>query len=103
MLDDREPAGAGLDEELGGLGNRFGWQAVAESVKRLAKPDKRKQLLREDCWVLAPILRDEARRQLAGEAPSMSYLILAIPLTTIFCEISFRSFQKAKRAFADVL
>lgn len=52
---------------------------------------------------LAPMIEQTRRILVAGEAPSMSYLILSILLTTILCEASFRSFQKAKRAFADVL
>jgi lipopolysaccharide transport system permease protein len=52
---------------------------------------------------LAPVIEQTRRVLVDGSQPSLSYLIMATILTTIICEASFRSFQKAKRAFADVL
>lgn len=83
LLDTKAPAGANLDEELRRLITIYGCEAVAESAKRLAKPDKRKQPLKKDCWVLAPILRDEARRQLAGEPPSTSTRLVEMAASAI--------------------
>jgi len=39
----------------------------------------------------------------AGHSPSAAYLIGGTLLTGLACELSFRSFQKAKRAFSDVM
>ena len=52
---------------------------------------------------LAPVIEQTRRVLVDGSQPSLSYLIMATILTTVICEASFRSFQKAKRAFADVL
>jgi len=35
--------------------------------------------------------------------PDPLYLTLGIPLCLVMCEVSFRIFQKSKKAFADVL
>lgn len=52
---------------------------------------------------LAPVIEQTRRVLVDGSAPSLSYLIVGTLLTTTFCEMAFRAFQKAKRAFADVL
>jgi lipopolysaccharide transport system permease protein len=52
---------------------------------------------------LAPVIEQTRRVLVDGSQPSLSYLIMGTILTTLICEASFRSFQKAKRAFADVL
>lgn len=52
---------------------------------------------------LAPVIEQTRRVLVDGSQPSLSYLLMATILTTVICEASFRSFQKAKRAFADVL
>lgn len=70
LLKTRTPPGASLDEEVRRLVDSYGWEAVSKSAKRLAKPNKRKQMQNDDYRILIPILRDEARRQLAGQAPS---------------------------------
>ena len=38
-----------------------------------------------------------------GEPPSTFYLLMGLPLSLGFCELSFRLFQKARRGFADVI
>ena len=38
-----------------------------------------------------------------GAPPSTPYLLLGIPLSLGFCELSYRLFQKARRGFADVI
>ena len=55
---------------------------------------------------LNPLVRviEETRRVcVMNLAPHSSYLLLGTGLSLIFCEISFRAFQRARRGFADVL
>jgi hypothetical protein len=58
-----------LDDEIRRLIGQHGWDAVAKSAKRLAKPNKRAEPEKEDWRALGPILTDEARRLLNGEPP----------------------------------
>jgi lipopolysaccharide transport system permease protein len=52
---------------------------------------------------LAQVIEQTRTVAITGGAPSLGYLVAGIILSIIACELSFRSFQKAKRAFADVL
>jgi lipopolysaccharide transport system permease protein len=52
---------------------------------------------------LAHVIEQTRMVAIAGEGPSLRYLVIGILLGAVACEISFRGFQKAKRAFADVL
>jgi len=52
---------------------------------------------------LAQVIEQTRQVVVAGKPPGAGYLIGGILLATLACELSFRSFQKAKRAFADVM
>lgn len=52
---------------------------------------------------LALVIEQTRRVAVEGVAPRLDYLILGTLVTCIFCELSFRAFQKSKRAFADVI
>jgi lipopolysaccharide transport system permease protein len=52
---------------------------------------------------LAQVIEQTRQVVVAGKPPGAGYLICGILLATLACELSFRSFQKAKRAFADVM
>jgi lipopolysaccharide transport system permease protein len=39
----------------------------------------------------------------SGRGPAPLYLLVAIPLSLLVCELSFRLFQRARRGFADVI
>jgi lipopolysaccharide transport system permease protein len=52
---------------------------------------------------LAQVIEQTRTVAIAGEGPSLKYLVAGILIGAVACEISFRGFQKAKRAFADVL
>lgn len=52
---------------------------------------------------LAPIIEQTRSVLVSGQPPSINYLLTGTICTLIFCELGFRSFQKSKRAFADVL
>ena len=52
---------------------------------------------------LATVIEQTRVVLIAGHPPSIAYIFFAIVFATIFCEVSYRSFQRAKRAFADVL
>jgi hypothetical protein len=55
-----------LDDEIRRLVGLHGWEAVAKSAKKLAKPNKRKELERQDRQVLGRLLLEEARKELDG-------------------------------------
>lgn len=52
---------------------------------------------------LIGFLEQTRRVAVSGMAPDWTWLTVALILSAIFCELSFRSFSKAKRGFADVL
>ena len=52
---------------------------------------------------LAMIIEQTRRVTIQGINPQPLYIIIGTITTLILCEISFRIFQKSKRAFADVL
>jgi lipopolysaccharide transport system permease protein len=52
---------------------------------------------------LAQVIEQTRRVAVEGLHPSYSYLFLGTLLSAVACELSFRIFQKSKRAFADVL
>jgi lipopolysaccharide transport system permease protein len=52
---------------------------------------------------LAQVIEQTRQVGVTGHAPSAGYLIGGTLLTVLACELSFRSFQKAKRAFPDVM
>lgn len=52
---------------------------------------------------LAIIITQTRRVTIQGTNPQPLYIIIGTITTLILCEISFRIFQKSKRAFADVL
>ena len=52
---------------------------------------------------IAQVIEQTRAVTIAGEDPSLKYISSGIILGIIACEISFRGFQKAKRAFGDVL
>jgi len=52
---------------------------------------------------LAHVIEQTRIVTLLGHPPSSSYLLAGILITLVACELSFRGFQKAKRAFADVM
>jgi hypothetical protein len=69
-----------LDDEIRRLVSIHGWEAVAKTSKRLAKPNKRREMLREDWKILGPILKEEAARILRGEKPRKTSTIAALAL-----------------------
>jgi lipopolysaccharide transport system permease protein len=52
---------------------------------------------------LAQVIEQTRKVLVVGLTPGAGYLIGSTILATIACELSFRLFQKAKRAFADVM
>ncbi len=66
-----------------------------------ALPERWQPLLRANPLVL--VIEQTRRVLVQGEQPAGAYLLLAIPLTALGCELSFRLFQKARRGFADVI
>ncbi|MCT0199212.1 ABC transporter permease [Synechococcus sp. CS-1325] len=52
---------------------------------------------------LAHIIEQTRMVAIIGKAPSITYLIMGISLSLIACELSYRTFQRAKPAFADVI
>ena len=66
-----------------------------------ALPERWQPLLRIN--PLAQVIEQTRRVAVQGINPELSYLIIGTITTLLICEISFRCFQKSKRAFADVL
>jgi lipopolysaccharide transport system permease protein len=52
---------------------------------------------------LAQVIEQTRRAAVQGLNPDLHYVVLGILMTLTACELSFRGFQKSKRAFADVL
>jgi lipopolysaccharide transport system permease protein len=52
---------------------------------------------------LAQVIEQTRQVAVAGQSPGVGYLIGGTLLAGLACELSYRSFQKAKRAFADVM
>ena len=52
---------------------------------------------------LAQVIEQTRQVVVAGKPPGAGYLIGGTLLAALACELSYRSFQKAKRAFADVM
>ncbi|MCP9885393.1 ABC transporter permease [Synechococcus sp. ATX 2A4] len=52
---------------------------------------------------LAQVIEQTRMVVIAGEHPQASYLIAGTLIAGLACELSFRLFQKTKRAFADVM
>lgn len=52
---------------------------------------------------LVPVIEQTRRVAIEGKAPGISYLIIGTILTSIACEVSYRGFEKSKKAFADVI
>jgi lipopolysaccharide transport system permease protein len=52
---------------------------------------------------LALVIEQTRQVVISGKHPQFSYLIVGTLLTALICELSFRMFQKTKRAFADVI
>lgn len=52
---------------------------------------------------LVLVIEQTRRVAVSSQAPSLGYLIVGSVTGILLCEASFRSFQRARRAFADVL
>ncbi|QEY32333.1 ABC transporter permease [Synechococcus sp. RSCCF101] len=52
---------------------------------------------------LVTVIEQTRRVSVSGLAPSGLYLLGGSVLALVFCELGFRSFQRARRGFADVL
>lgn len=52
---------------------------------------------------LAQVIEQTRRVAVQGNNPNATYLLMGILFTLLACEVSFRIFQKSKKAFADVL
>jgi lipopolysaccharide transport system permease protein len=52
---------------------------------------------------LAQVIEQTRKVLIAGEHPQATYLIAGTIIAGLACELSFRLFQKTKRAFADVM
>jgi lipopolysaccharide transport system permease protein len=52
---------------------------------------------------LAQIIEETRAVTILGNAPNMTYIIWGITIGMVACEASYRAFQKAKPAFADVI
>jgi lipopolysaccharide transport system permease protein len=52
---------------------------------------------------LAQVIEQTRRAVVQGVNPSVTYLTIGTVVTLAACELSFRAFQKSKKAFADVL
>ncbi len=66
-----------------------------------ALPPQWQPLLRLNPLVL--VIEQTRLVAINGQAPSLAYLGWGSLLTLLFCELSFRAFQKGQRGFADVL
>jgi len=66
-----------------------------------ALPEKWQPMLKIN--PLAVIIEQTRHTAVEGMNPDPLYLTLGIPLCLVICEMSFRIFQKSKKAFADVL
>lgn len=60
------PTPPSLEDELKRLVRDHGRVAVAKAAKKATKPNKRQDLERQDMQALAPLIREEAERELAG-------------------------------------
>jgi len=52
---------------------------------------------------LAQVIEQTRKVTVQGVGPSPTYLIIGIASSLVACEVTFRIFQKSKRAFADVI
>lgn len=52
---------------------------------------------------LAHVIEATRMVTIKGQAPSLAYLVIGSIISILFCELCFRSFQKLKPAFADVI
>jgi lipopolysaccharide transport system permease protein len=52
---------------------------------------------------IAQVIEETRAVTVLGNAPSMTYIIMGITFGIFACEASYRAFQKAKPAFADVI
>jgi lipopolysaccharide transport system permease protein len=52
---------------------------------------------------IIPIIQETRRICVNGQPPQPLYLLLGIGLGLVVCELGYRSFQKSRRAFADVM
>lgn len=52
---------------------------------------------------LAHVMEQSRRVIIAGDSPSLTYIIVGLFLGIILCESTFRFFRRAKRVFADVM
>jgi lipopolysaccharide transport system permease protein len=52
---------------------------------------------------LAHVIEQTRRVAIHGQYPQGEYLLIGLALSLLACEISYRTFQKSKNAFADVL
>jgi lipopolysaccharide transport system permease protein len=52
---------------------------------------------------LAQSIEQTRRTVVEGLNPDWRYVVLGSMASLVVCELSFRAFQKSKRAFADVL
>ena len=52
---------------------------------------------------LVPIIEETRRVCVQGMAPHLTYLLIGFVISCMLSELGFRSFQKARRGFADVL
>lgn len=66
-----------------------------------ALPERWQPLLRIN--PLAQVIEQTRRVAVQGVNPDLTYLLFGILITLLACELSFRGFQKSKKAFADVL
>lgn len=66
-----------------------------------ALPERWQPLLRIN--PLAEVIWQTRRVAVQGTNPELTYLIMGTLITVLTCELSFRGFQKLKKAFADVL
>ena len=66
-----------------------------------ALPERWQPLLRIN--PLAEVILQTRRVAVLGTNPELTYLIMGTFITVLTCELSFRGFQKSKKAFADVL
>lgn len=66
-----------------------------------ALPERWQPLLRLN--PLGQVIEQTRRVAVQGISPDAEYIVFGTILTAIACELSFRSFRKSKKAFADVL
>lgn len=67
---------AQLEEELRRLVRKHGWEAVSKTAKKLATPNKRRDLEDQDFKVLGPLLHQDVENVLQGK-PKQSNMKLA--------------------------